>query len=206
MSSFSAAAQQVLLVIPRSASSSSCASARRAVPLVGKRTLLSTPAGASSFAPSDRRRRHRRSPRVVMAFSSSSSSSKSSSSSFPEEMRAACEAVQLASELCRETQKVLRSNERVQKQDDSPVTVADFAAQAVVSHWLLRHHPSIALVAEETAECLRDGTEEGAELLHKVRGEEGKRGEIVSRGRGEGKGPLRTTLSFHLLLQTTYFF
>jgi 3'-phosphoadenosine 5'-phosphosulfate (PAPS) 3'-phosphatase len=63
---------------------------------------------------------------------------------------------------------VLRANERVQKQDDSPVTVADFAAQAVVSFWLQRAHPSIALVAEETADCLRDGTAEGAELLRKV--------------------------------------
>ena len=88
-------------------------------------------------------------------------------------MRAACEAVKLASELCRETQAVLASNERVQKQDDSPVTVADFAAQAIVSYWLLRGHPSIALLAEETAECLRDGTEEGAELLDKVSSAEG---------------------------------
>lgn len=62
----------------------------------------------------------------------------------------------------------LRSDDRVQKQDDSPVTVADFAAQALVSYWLNAKHPSIALVAEETAECLRDGTEEGAALLHKV--------------------------------------
>lgn len=114
-------------------------------------------------------------------------------------MRAACEAVQLASELCRETQAVLASNERVQKQDDSPVTVADFAAQAVVSYWLLRDHPSIALLAEETAECLRDGTEEGAELLNKVgpgralRGgnateKKRKRRERASENEGQGTG------------------
>ena len=87
---------------------------------------------------------------------------------FPEEMRAACEAVRLAAELCRETQSVLRSNERVQKQDDSPVTVADFAAQAIVSERLRRAHPSIKLIAEETTESFRDGSEAGVELLRKV--------------------------------------
>ena len=86
---------------------------------------------------------------------------------FPGEMRRACEAVQLASKLCVATQLVLQSNEKVSKQDDSPVTIADFAAQAVVSYWLQQEFPGIALVAEESAECLRDGAE-GAALLWRV--------------------------------------
>lgn len=124
-----------------------------------------------SFAPAARLLRRRAS------FSSSIRASRASMPSapiaatssprdFPDEMRAACEAVRLASRLCVATQDILRANERVQKQDDSPVTVADFAAQAVVSHWLHVHHPDIALVAEETADDLRGP--EGAELLAKV--------------------------------------
>ena len=124
-----------------------------------------------SFAPAARLLRRRAS------FSSSIRASRASMPSapiaatssprdFPDEMRAACEAVRLASRLCVATQDILRANERVQKQDDSPVTVADFAAQAVVGHWLHVHHPDIALVAEETADDLRGP--EGAELLAKV--------------------------------------
>ena len=55
---------------------------------------------------------------------------------FPEEMRAACEAVRLASMICVETQRTLTSAEKVSKSDDSPVTVADFAAQALVTYVL----------------------------------------------------------------------
>jgi len=85
---------------------------------------------------------------------------------FPPELRAACEAVRLASLLCVKTQDILASDERVQKTDDSPVTVADFAAQALVSHWLALAYPDVHLVAEETAAELRAPS--GAALLGKV--------------------------------------
>ena len=86
--------------------------------------------------------------------------------SFPPEMRTAVEAVQLASRLCMATQDILVRDDRAAKSDDSPVTVADFAAQALVSLWLERSHPEIELVAEETADALR--APEGASLLRRV--------------------------------------
>ena len=85
---------------------------------------------------------------------------------FPPEMHAAVEAVQLASRLCMATQDTLSRDDRAAKSDDSPVTVADFAAQALVSLVLERSHPDIQLVAEETATGLR--TESGSRLLRKV--------------------------------------
>ena len=86
---------------------------------------------------------------------------------FPPEMRTAVTAVQLASRLCAQTQDGLTSGDRTSKIDDSPVTVTDFAAQALISVWLGRLHPAINLVAEETADELR-ASDEGNELLKKV--------------------------------------
>ena len=85
---------------------------------------------------------------------------------FPEEMRAACEAVRLASMICVETQRTLTSAEKVSKSDDSPVTVADFAAQALVTSVLEKSHPDIEMVAEESADDLRG--DENAPLLDRV--------------------------------------
>ena len=87
--------------------------------------------------------------------------------SFPPEMRTAVTATQLASRLCVATQSRLVSVDTASKSDDSPVTVCDFAVQALISLWLLEKHPSIKLVAEETAEALR-ADEDGAALLEKV--------------------------------------
>ena len=86
--------------------------------------------------------------------------------SFPPEMRTAVEAVQLASRLCMATQDILVGDDRTAKSDDSPVTVADFAAQALVGLWLERSHPDIKLVAEENADALR--VAEGASLSSRV--------------------------------------
>ena len=81
-------------------------------------------------------------------------------------MRAACEAVRLASMICVETQRTLTSAEKVSKSDDSPVTVADFAAQALVTSVLEKSHPDIEMVAEESADDLRG--DENAPLLDRV--------------------------------------
>jgi len=101
-----------------------------------------------------------------VALSASSEPLEARPESFPPEMRAAVEAVQLASRLCMATQDILARDDRAAKGDDSPVTVADFAAQALVSLWLERYHPEIQLVAEETADALR--APEGASLSRRV--------------------------------------
>ncbi len=62
------------------------------------------------------------------------------------------------------------------KEDDSPVTVADFGAQAIVAYTLQESLPagtSLSLVAEENAESIRSGLYGG----HKTMGQLGQWGE-----------------------------
>ena len=63
---------------------------------------------------------------------------------------------------------MLESSDQVSKLDDSPVTVADYAAQAVVSYVLEQKYPDVALLAEEDAKALRGGSEETRGLLEKI--------------------------------------
>lgn len=72
------------------------------------------------------------------------------------ERQAALDAVRLASLVCREVQARLVAGVALEKGDKSPVTVADFAAQAIVSHALGEAFPSIPLIGEEDASALRE--------------------------------------------------
>lgn len=78
---------------------------------------------------------------------------------------AAAEAVDSAGRVTRTVQRRLADIAAAAKDDRSPVTVADFAAQAVVTMVLRRRLPSMrhALIAEESAELLR--TPAGEALL-----------------------------------------
>ena len=79
---------------------------------------------------------------------------------------AAIDAVVAASKVCREVQARLVAGTSLQKGDKSPVTVADFAAQAIVSHLLAEAAPAIPMVGEEDASALREP--DNAELRDKV--------------------------------------
>ena len=79
---------------------------------------------------------------------------------YTEELEAAVAAVQRASALCVRVQKSLVSEESLAKKDRSPVTVADFGAQAVVAHALLDAFPNDPMVGEEDASALRDPANE----------------------------------------------
>jgi 3'(2'), 5'-bisphosphate nucleotidase len=94
----------------------------------------------------------------------------------PAEMTAAIRAVRAATGLCAGVQGRLRAGATVTKGDDSPVTVADFAAQAVVCAALTEALGDIVLVGEEDHADLR--TLERAALLDGVV-------EIVSNQLGE---------------------
>lgn len=83
-----------------------------------------------------------------------------------QELRIALEAVRAACGLCRRVQEALVSAETVAKQDRSPVTVADFGAQAVIISLLRRAFGDIRIVAEEDAGLLRGSA--GAELRGRV--------------------------------------
>ncbi len=76
-------------------------------------------------------------------------------SSYQLERRIAVESVVQACRLCQQVQGHLDSNKVLGKKDGSPVTVADFGAQALISIHLSRYFPYDALVGEEEAVQLR---------------------------------------------------
>jgi 3'(2'), 5'-bisphosphate nucleotidase len=85
---------------------------------------------------------------------------------YESERQVAVEAVIKACRLCQIVRRSLVSAETIAKKDKSPVTVADFGGQAVVSAELTAAFPDIPMVGEEDAGHLR--TEAGAELKAKV--------------------------------------
>lgn len=70
-------------------------------------------------------------------------------------LSAAREAVAKASVVCRAVQRELSTIRSITKDDKSPVTVADFAAQAVVANVLREHLGSFLMVGEEGSATLR---------------------------------------------------
>lgn len=81
----------------------------------------------------------------------------------------AVEAVVAASHVCRAVQSALVAGSSLQKGDKSPVTVADFASQAIVSHLLSQAFPDIPLVGEEDADALRGNDDMRAKVVDSVR-------------------------------------
>ncbi len=69
---------------------------------------------------------------------------------------AAVEAVRRASVVCRAVQAKLVDSSTLEKKDKSPVTVADFASQAVVCAILAEHFGGDSVVGEEDSQELRD--------------------------------------------------
>ncbi|MCY4599425.1 MAG: 3'(2'),5'-bisphosphate nucleotidase [Acidobacteria bacterium] len=76
-------------------------------------------------------------------------------SEYGRERRVAIDAVRKASLVCRAVQQRL-SGLVLTKQDLSPVTVADFASQALICRALQEAFPADAVVAEESADALRE--------------------------------------------------
>jgi len=72
------------------------------------------------------------------------------------ERRVAVEAVLKACSLCAAVQSAHLSMGAIDKEDRSPVTVADFGAQALISELLASRFPDISLVSEEDSALLRD--------------------------------------------------
>jgi 3'(2'), 5'-bisphosphate nucleotidase len=82
------------------------------------------------------------------------------------ERAAAIHAVEQACRLTRTVQEHLVAGTTLQKGDKSPVTVADYGAQAIVGRLLARAFPQIPMVGEEDAALLRDPAHAG--LTRKV--------------------------------------
>lgn len=79
-------------------------------------------------------------------------------------------AVRRAAEVCEAIRRELVREDTLEKKDRSPVTLADFASQAIVSQWLLEAGSDEPLVAEEAADALRDDEQAGLrkQLVRKV--------------------------------------
>lgn len=75
--------------------------------------------------------------------------------SYEKELSVAVQAVRAAATVCVAVQKALVTAETLEKKDKSPVTVADFAAQAVVCKHLIDAYPEVRVVGEEGADDLR---------------------------------------------------
>lgn len=75
---------------------------------------------------------------------------------YEKELEIALKAVADASELCTDVRRTLVSEETIAKKDKSPVTVADFGVQALINHRLISAFPGDPIVAEETADALRE--------------------------------------------------
>jgi len=82
------------------------------------------------------------------------------------ELKIAIDAVKKACSLCSTVQSSLVSEETLTKKDKSPVTVADFGAQAVICHEIKKTFPNDLIVAEEDSADLK--TDEGQILSQKI--------------------------------------
>ncbi len=82
---------------------------------------------------------------------------------------AAVDAVEKACLLCVAVQRRLVAGAALEKGDKSPVTVADFGAQAIVSHLLALEFPHDPLVGEEDAAALREHEEMRGKVVESVR-------------------------------------
>lgn len=82
-------------------------------------------------------------------------------------LEVALQAVEQAAQVCQAVQAQLVAEDSLTKKDRSPVTVADFASQAIICKILKEHFPEIDIVGEEDAQSLRQS--ENSEVLNKIK-------------------------------------
>jgi len=87
------------------------------------------------------------------------------------ELKAALSAVIAAAKICRAVQQRI-SPETLEKKDKSPVTIADYASQAVICRELLQAFPEDRIVGEEDAGDLRSESQRAFvdQILSEIRG------------------------------------
>jgi 3'(2'), 5'-bisphosphate nucleotidase len=89
-------------------------------------------------------------------------------SKYEREVEVALEAVRRSARVCRSVQQKI-APEAMHKDDRSPVTVADFASQAIICRALLEAFPDDPVIAEEDANALREP--DGAQFLEQIHAE-----------------------------------
>jgi 3'(2'), 5'-bisphosphate nucleotidase len=85
---------------------------------------------------------------------------------FEKELKTGRQAVLQAMRISRTVQKELAREDCITKKDKSPVTIADFTAQAIVCKILTDHFPHIPIVGEERSDVLKKP--ENKETLDKI--------------------------------------
>jgi HAL2 family 3'(2'),5'-bisphosphate nucleotidase len=85
---------------------------------------------------------------------------------FENELKTGRQAVLEAMRISRTVQKELAREDCITKKDKSPVTIADFTAQAIVCKILTDHFPEIPIVGEERSDVLKKP--EHKEVLDKI--------------------------------------
>ncbi len=82
-------------------------------------------------------------------------------------LNTAIKAVTAASLICREIQGQLVSEDSITKKDKSPVTIADYASQAIVCSILNEQFPNLPIIGEEDSGSLKQA--ENKPLLDKIK-------------------------------------
>jgi 3'(2'), 5'-bisphosphate nucleotidase len=90
---------------------------------------------------------------------------------YEEELRIGIRAVQRAGAVCRRVAQGFDRIRALEKDDRSPVTMADFASQAVISRFIRNAFPDDPIVGEETADALEKNPEFGKQVLALAREE-----------------------------------
>ncbi|RMH70641.1 MAG: 3'(2'),5'-bisphosphate nucleotidase [Gemmatimonadetes bacterium] len=88
--------------------------------------------------------------------------------SYGKERQIAIEAVLNACRLCQRVQADLVTADTITKKDKSPVTIADFGAQAIVNLSLMAAFPDDPIVGEEDATTLREQADLRQKVVHHV--------------------------------------
>jgi 3'(2'), 5'-bisphosphate nucleotidase len=118
------------------------------------------------------------------------------------DLEAAVDAVRTAARVCRAVQERLVRPETLEKRDKSPVTVADFASQALVCARLFEYRTDDPVVGEEDASALREPAQAGlrAAVAERVGGELGAQADEervlswIDLGSAKAEGPRYWTL------------
>lgn len=85
---------------------------------------------------------------------------------FEKELEIGQNAVIEAMRVCKTVQSELTGVDSITKADKSPVTIADFTAQAIICRILKEHFPNVPIVAEENSDALKKP--ENEETLKKI--------------------------------------
>lgn len=87
---------------------------------------------------------------------------------FEQELSIALKSVKQACRLCQNVQSKLVHKDTFEKKDRSPVTIADFGSQAVISYLLEQHFPDLPLIGEEDPTVLKENQEMRQNVLQLV--------------------------------------